>query len=68
MGYYSRNKLVTGEPSGVGFYEEYPDQANAWTYHHYDIDETFDANVDEFEASRSADKSEVRKHLDELHK
>ena len=24
IGYYSKDKLVTGEPLGTGFYEEYP--------------------------------------------
>mmetsp|Transcript_24186 Transcript_24186/g.21490 ORF Transcript_24186/g.21490 Transcript_24186/m.21490 type:complete len:201 (+) Transcript_24186:25-627(+) len=68
FGYYSKNKLVTGEPTGVGFYEQYPDQANAWTFEHLELNDEFDVEVNELEYDTDKPRDELRKHLDELHK
>lgn len=38
IGYY-KERQVTGKPTGVGFFEEYPDQGNSWVYADYDIDD-----------------------------
>lgn len=32
IGYYSKDRLVTGEPTGAGFYEEYPHMTGSWVY------------------------------------
>ena len=68
FGYYSQERLVSGEPTGVGFYEEYPDQANAWVYEHLELDDEFDYEKDELNYDKNKPRSELKKHLDELHK
>ncbi|CAI2380954.1 unnamed protein product [Moneuplotes crassus] len=67
-GYYTKDRLVSGEPTGVGFYEELPDQANAWTYESLELNDDFDANINELEYKSDQPRSELKKHLDELHK
>ena len=68
FGYYSKNKLISGEPTGVGFYEQYPDQATAWTYEHLELNDEFDAEVDELDYDSGKPRNRIKQHLDEMHK
>ena len=67
IGYY-KERLVTGEPTGVGFYEEYPDVSSAWTYSDFEVDDMTPFEDDELKYKVTETKEEVKKHLDELHK
>ena len=68
IGYYSKNKLVTGKPTGVGFYEEYPDQANAWVYEELELNDDFDYTDDELGYKTEGSRDAIKKHLDDLNK
>ena len=67
IGYY-KQRSVTGKPSGVGFYEEYPDHGHAWVYTSVTDEDLVGMEDDELEYRVDESKDEVRKHLDELHK
>ena len=68
FGYYSKSELVTGEPTGVGFYEEYPLQATAWTYEELELNEDFDYEGNELDYELSKSSEQIKKELDDLHK
>ncbi len=68
FGYYSKDKLISGKPNGVGFYEELPDQANSWTYESLELNDDFDATINELDYKSEQPRSELKKHLDDLRK
>lgn len=67
IGYYSKERLVTGEPTGAGFYEEYPHMTGSWVYNSMYENESFDYS--EPEANKTLiDRETAKAQLDDLHK
>ena len=64
---YTKDRLISGKPTGVGFYEEYPDHASAWTYSNFEADDSFDYNDNELDYKTKEPRDSIKKHLDELH-
>ena len=44
IGYYSKDVLISGEPTGVGYYEEYPHMTGSWVYTSVFHNDDFDYN------------------------
>ena len=68
IGYYSQNKLISGQPMGAGFHEEYPNSSHSWYYESYFTDPTFDYKYTENNYKTSDSKEEFKKKLDESHR
>ena len=68
IGYYSKNLLVSGEPIGSGFHEEYPNASHSWYYEQYFIDPTFDYTYTEDKYKVNESKEDFKKKLDVSHR
>ena len=68
IGYYSKDKLMTGEPTGVGFYEEYPNMTGSWIYNTVTTNEHFDYTDDINDYKPSLGQDEFKEKLDDQHK
>ena len=68
IGYYSQDKLVSGEPTGVGFYEEYPNMTGGWVYTTHTSNEDFDYTDDINDYKPKIGQEDFRQKLDDQHK
>lgn len=71
IGYYSP-VLVTGEPTSVHFYEQYPHMVTAWVYDHKYLSDDFNyADLEkEYLDKQSKEKispQDIKERLDQAH-
>ena len=72
VGFYSKNRLIDGEPTPGDYHEEFPHQVQAWMYDEKYLNTDFDYSDVEGKYQQSQEKStvskeELKKKLDSHH-